>query len=232
MSEDKKKGYPKIPLNNWFLLREKFKQRAPERVSPSYVATALGMGEASASANIIPPLKAFGLLDEAGKPTDLAYDWRDDSKYPQVCKIILDTTYPPELRDLFHDTSADLKDIANWFARNSRVGESAARGYAATYFMLLEADLTRGKEAGATKKAAATPRSAKPSPAKATAPKPSVRPKEDPRGGAGTGEDKGGNLPFTPKLHVDIQIHISPDSSAEQIDKIFESMAKHLSAKA
>jgi hypothetical protein len=29
-------------------------------------------------------------------------------------------------------------------------------------------------------------------------------------------------------LHIDIQIHISPESSAEQIDQIFGSMAKHL----
>jgi hypothetical protein len=31
-----------------------------------------------------------------------------------------------------------------------------------------------------------------------------------------------------PAVHIDIQIHISPESSAEQIDKIFESMSKHL----
>jgi hypothetical protein len=31
-----------------------------------------------------------------------------------------------------------------------------------------------------------------------------------------------------PAIHIDIQIHISPESSAEQIDKIFESMARHL----
>lgn len=31
-----------------------------------------------------------------------------------------------------------------------------------------------------------------------------------------------------PEVHIDIQIHISPDSSHEQIEKIFESMAKHL----
>lgn len=31
-----------------------------------------------------------------------------------------------------------------------------------------------------------------------------------------------------PSLHIDMQVHISPDASAEQIDKIFESMAKHL----
>jgi hypothetical protein len=32
----------------------------------------------------------------------------------------------------------------------------------------------------------------------------------------------------SPTLHIDIQIHISPEATTQQIDKIFESMAKHL----
>jgi hypothetical protein len=31
-----------------------------------------------------------------------------------------------------------------------------------------------------------------------------------------------------PAVHIDIQVHISPESTVEQIDKIFEAMAKHL----
>ena len=31
-----------------------------------------------------------------------------------------------------------------------------------------------------------------------------------------------------PSVHIDIQVHISPESTAEQIDQIFSSMAKHL----
>lgn len=31
-----------------------------------------------------------------------------------------------------------------------------------------------------------------------------------------------------PSLHIDVQVHISPESSAEQIEQIFASMAKHL----
>jgi len=31
-----------------------------------------------------------------------------------------------------------------------------------------------------------------------------------------------------PALHIDIQIHISPEASADQIDQIFASMGKHL----
>ena len=31
-----------------------------------------------------------------------------------------------------------------------------------------------------------------------------------------------------PAVHIDIQIHISPESTPQQIDKIFENMAKRL----
>lgn len=31
-----------------------------------------------------------------------------------------------------------------------------------------------------------------------------------------------------PSVHIDIQVHISPESTSEQIDTIFKSMAKHL----
>lgn len=37
--------------------------------------------------------------------------------------------------------------------------------------------------------------------------------------------------PAAPALHIDIQVHISADASETQIDKIFESMAKHLYGK-
>lgn len=43
--------------------------------------------------------------------------------------------------------------------------------------------------------------------------------------------EKNGNRDVTagrPALHIDIQVHIDPTSSAEQIDQIFESMARHL----
>lgn len=238
MAEEKKKGYPKIPRGNWFLLREKFKQRTPEKVSPSYIASALGMSESSASANIIPPLRTFGLIDDNGKPTDVAYDWRDDKKYSEVCRTIFESIYPQELRDLFHDNNANVRDIENWFARSTKVGQAAARAYTSTYMLLLEADLTKTKEqngatpkVGPSEKTQKTPRksvqpSAKPSKtASFTTHTPEPKPPSDEYI---INEEPGGKSGFRPKLHVDIQIHISPDSSPEQIDKIFESMAKHL----
>lgn len=231
---DEKKSYPKIPRNNWFLLREKFKLRTPERVSPSYVATALGMSEASASANIIPPLRSFGLIAEDNKPTDLAYDWRDDNKYAAVCEKIFEKAYPQELRDIFHDPkSIDSRAIESWFARDAKVGQSAARAYGATFVMLLEADVSRAKEQKTSKPKNG---SDKPSPTKQPAQKKTLNPTtkttpSQPSPQATDGNREGstaGKSGFSPKLHVDIQIHISPDSSPEQIDKIFESMAKHL----
>ena len=47
---------------------------------------------------------------------------------------------------------------------------------------------------------------------------------------AGVPTQSGQQAPhFSPNLHIDIQIHISPETTPEQIDKIFASMAKHLS---
>jgi hypothetical protein len=233
MAVEKKISYPKIPRNNWFLLRDRFKQRTPERVSPSYVATALNMSEASASANIIPPLRAFGLIDDEGKPTDLAYDWRDDSKYAEVCKTIFENVYPQELRDIFHDPDKiDPVGISGWFARQTKSGEAAAKKSAAAYVMLFEADLSKAKELKTTKSNNGGEKTgaAKPLLAKKAASNPATKKaveekiplsKQAP-------DENSGKFAFGPKLHIDIQIHISPDSSPEQIEKIFESMAKHL----
>ena len=42
------------------------------------------------------------------------------------------------------------------------------------------------------------------------------------------GKSSQADQPFSPELNINIQVHISSDATAEQIDKIFESMAKHL----
>lgn len=39
---------------------------------------------------------------------------------------------------------------------------------------------------------------------------------------------KAGAKSNAPSLHIDIQVHVSSEASAEQIDQIFASMAKHL----
>lgn len=37
-----------------------------------------------------------------------------------------------------------------------------------------------------------------------------------------------GYTKHSPSIHIDLQIHISPEASSEQIDSIFASIAKHL----
>jgi len=226
MAEEKKKGYPKIAQANWFGLRDKLKQRVPGEISASYVASAMGMAEGSARANVVSPLKALGIIGEDSKPTDLAYDWRDDSKYPEVCEKIIESIYPQELQDLFHTPDAQMSDVTSWFMRDAKVGEPAAKMFAATYIMLLQKNPEDAKDV--TKSKVAKPKDSNPK--KAPAPKKNAS--ESKANTPDTPEpnpaDVGKTHGFSPRLHIDVQVHISPESSPEQIDKIFESMAKHL----
>ncbi|CAN7534333.1 DUF5343 domain-containing protein [Pseudoxanthomonas sp. LjRoot143] len=236
MADDKKKSYPKIPRANWFSLRDRFRQKPPSEVTVSYLSSALGIAEPSA-ANLIPPLKALGLVGKDNKLTDLAFEWRDDATYAGACEKMLESTYPTEVRELYHDSSATLRDVAGWFSKHLRIGESAANNIASLYLLLLEQN-PKGKENAAKPKATGAPAKAAP---RARAAPPSLKEtarvgrKPDNTADSGQGGDgeKGQGQPrgFSPKLHVDIQIHISPDSTAEQIDKIFESMAKYLPLK-
>ena len=226
MAEDKKNGFPTIPAANWFSLREKFKQRVPNEINTSYLATALAMTTASASANVLPALRALGIVAEDAKPTELAYDWRDDDKYKEVCEKIIKNVYPQGLQDLFHDSNdASLESLKSWFMRTAKVGESAALKFARTYLMLLQGDLKQAKDITSNIKPKATTLS---KPAKDST-KSVVKPKSQAVEVHVTeGEKVQIPTSLIPSLHIDIQIHISPESSAEQIDKIFESMAKHL----
>ncbi|NOS97777.1 MAG: DUF5343 domain-containing protein [Methylotenera sp.] len=227
MALEKKNGYPTIPEANWLTLREKFKQKPPSEVNSSYLASALGMSEASAGANVLPALKQFGLLDATGKPSELAYDWRDDNNYKSVCEKIIKGIYPPELLDLFHDASATLADLKSWFMRNAKVGDAAAQKFARTYLMLLRADLTKEViSPNGKNKSTATVKVKTVKKIQIVA----ANNEEKTANGKAVTPSSKENLSssFNPNLHIDIQIHISPESNADQIDKIFESMAKHL----
>lgn len=227
MAEDKRKSFPKITVANWFNLRDKFIQKVPTEVSSSYVASALGMSEASAKANVIGPLKAIGIIDENSKPTDLAYDWRDDVKYKEVCEKILSNNYPQELHDLYQDPDTPISDIASWFMRYGKVGSVAAKMFAQTYLLFLNADPTKAKEI----KSSTSTRKLRPKKQQISAKKKTEKSKQATqveKPDLQTYQQNNLKQKGIPSLHIDIQIHISPDTSSDQIDKIFESMAKHL----
>jgi len=225
-------SFPIIPAGSWWKLRDLFKKKVPAAVTPTYIATALSMAESSAQTNLIGPFKKIGILEDGGKPTDLAYDWRDDSKYASVCETLLTKHYPQEVRDLFHSPDVDQKKLINWFMSRSRCGQVTGRMYASFYLLLLKAD-PKANENASAKNGSET--------RKPTAPKSKPRAKSSQK--KDISEVAAPQMPVStqpvpavatsvlgnaPELHINIQLHISPESSTEQIDKIFESMAKHL----
>ncbi len=217
MENVKKKGYPLLPVKHWWALRERFRSSIPGVVSANYIASVLGMAERSAQANIIPSLRTMKLIDEAGKPTDLATKWRDDAQYPKVCANILKSVYPRELRDIGADASVNKDAVSRWFANHTATGADAVRKMSAMYALLCEAD-----PAKATKPKPGTTKSKAPKP-KSKAPKTST-PKKSPKA-VSLDEDHGAR---PPGLQINVQVHISSDATPEQIEQIFASMAKHL----
>jgi len=227
MTEGDKRKYPTMAVGQWWALRWRFRSSIPKEISPNYLAASLGMTTDSAKANILPSLRITGLVDADDKPTDRAVKWRDDAQYAKVCEAIRVEVYPQELLDVAPDSSTDRQIIETWFANHTGFGVAATRKMTGFYMLLLEADPSKESEAPAAKNAkpstttaprrgsVAHPRKSGAPMAQAAAEKPAperhvLRP---------TGQ---------PVLHLNIQIHISPEATAEQIDQIFGSMAKHL----
>jgi hypothetical protein len=88
----------------------------------------------------VPQLKAVGLIDEAGRPTDVAHEWRDDQTYAQVARAMLAKLYPQGLLDAFPPLGPDRAGVEGWFSRNVKVGTGAARKMASFYLLLCKAD--------------------------------------------------------------------------------------------
>jgi hypothetical protein len=207
-------------VRQWWTLRERFRKSIPGTVSTNYLSTALNMTEKSAQNNVLPGLRTMGIIDENGKPTDLAVKWRDDAQYPKVCESIRKSVYPKELIDIAPDASAHRGELQRWFGNQTGAGDNAVSKMSAMYLLLSEADPKKAPNASKGKAAKATggkERRAKPEPGvragrSADAGDPKFRRSDD----------------ESPALHINIQVHISSDATPDQIDQIFSSMAKHL----
>lgn len=216
-----KDSYPVIPTKHWWALRDKFKASMPRTVTAGYVSTALGMQEVSATNNILPCLRAIGLIDKESTPTDLANRWRDDAEYADVCQEIRGNVYPQELLDAVHDVPENRSGLQSWFKKKTHAGESAAKKMTAFYLLLLQADPSKVKS-GVSRPAKGAPR------------KPKVRRGQ---GRSETGRPDGlvakpdrtqGGNQGVPDVSINVQVLISADASPEQIDQVFASMAKHI----
>lgn len=105
--------------------------------------------------------------------------------------------------------------------RNAKVGQAAASKMSSFYLLLCDANPTA--VANGSKK----PKAPGPA-AKKTSEKTSERRRSGRNGSAPTAADTAQVGGQGPSLHVDVQVHISPDASPDQIDQIFASMAKHI----
>jgi hypothetical protein len=223
-------SYPKISRNMWSKLRTRFKKTIPAVVTPSFVSSVATMTDQSAVSNVIKPLQALGLIDDQRKPTSLASQWRHDDEYPTVCKAIREHIYPQDLLDTYPGGEAEDKPgIITWFMKSAHVGDAAARMFADTYCILAQADAAALEEK-AQSTTPAKKREAPSRPARKAEPSRAIELSKSHVDSAPAPNASGHHRPLGkfPAVHIDVQVHISPDTSAEQIDRIFESMAKHL----
>lgn len=156
--------------------------------------------------SLIGVLRYVGLIDASGVPTPRWSQYRG-SKHKEILGDAIRDGYS----DLYavypnaHDQSnADLENV---FSTSTKGGKQVISKIVSTFRGL--ADQATFSEEGAQNleletEALHVPITKNPSSAKP--------------GATGPG----------PSLHIDLQIHISPESSPEQIDQIFASMSKHL----
>ena len=234
MANQSKATYPSMPTSSWHKLREQFKRTIPSVVTDSYISSVFDITEKSARSNILPSLRYTGLIDNEGKPTDLAVKWRDDGQYQEVCEQMRREIYSSELIDLGYDNASQRNEIQRWFANSIKVGATAARKMTSFYLLLCESDPNKVAPKKATPKKVAPKKVTQSNEQKTKA-------KADRQGEHSSTSESQDSTELQgasrviqenrgPELHFNIQIHISPDSTVDQIDAVFASMAKHLSS--
>src|SRR5437588_9268343 len=217
-------SYPVIDTVRWWALRKQFRQKSiPSVVDIQYLSTVLGVQPGSAQ-NILSPLKKIGLIDQDGKPTDRVRRWRDNEEYSKVCEEIRKDIYPAALLDIFPDADIDRAKLERWFVTTTGFGTTQVRGMARFYLLLAETDPSKQDSITTPAK---TSQAAKTAPSRTKTPilKTNKPEKEASNGAVATAtiepELKTGSTRvnvngFGPSLHIDIQIHIAPDASADQ----------------
>jgi hypothetical protein len=220
--EEQRATYPRIPAKIWWQLRAAASRSPPKEITTSYLESLLGISEGTAQ-NLLPNLRVIGLIDSNNKTQPLIHEWRDDETYAKACGVMLERVYPDELRNLAPAPNPDRSQVMRWIMRKTMTGETSTSQMAAFYLLLAKGDPVDGEvaENGDAPKPKAKPKPAPPDAKRAVRPAAPEKPVEE------------AHPPAPPKhrapsMHIDMQIHISPQASPEQIEAIFASMAKHL----
>ena len=183
----------------------------PEKASTKWLK-ATGF-TSSNDVSMIRVLKFIGLLDSSSVPTESWQSYRDRDKARRVLAESIRTGYS-DLFNHFPDAQArSHEDLTNFIAARTTLGENATQKAVKTFQALCSlADFSAATENGANSGAKGNAVLANPDAPLVAQPQNIESP--------------------TPTLHIDFQVHIAADAPPEQIDQIFESMAKHLYGKA
>lgn len=218
-------NYPQLPKAAYWSLRKFLNKRPSTALDGQIVASEINV-QVTAARQYIVEMSRLGILDEDGKLTELGHEWRHDDTYRAATNKILDNCYSAGLVAVASPGEAERAKVVNWFSKEG-LGTGSAGNKAATYLMLandpiLTAAEVTGAKGSPTRKPKAS--SSKPS-QKAAQPEQVNTP-------IVAGED--GVVPQQPRgsdsipLNINLQIHISADASAEQINLVFEAMRRHL----
>lgn len=154
----------------------------------------------------MPILKQLGFLDASGVPTNLWQEYRGNEHRSALGKGIK-SAYS-ELFDTYSDAcSRSEAELESFFRSQTDNSDDIVRRITSTFKALCSlADISSEQSL-----------KAEPIAQPITDELPAI-PNQQNQSAKGIG----------PSIHIDIQVHISPESSLEQIDQIFSSMAKHL----
>jgi hypothetical protein len=196
--------YTTVPGKIKALLAKIREVGVPQKVTVQWLKT-VGF-KSSNDASLIGVLKVIGLTDSSGVPTSTWTQYRGANH-----KSVLGTAIREGYADLFavypdahQRNQADLDHV---FSTSSSGGKQVIGKTVGTFRALAEQAEFSPVEEQTDLHMAAGPLH-----------KPAVQPPST----ASRFQAQG------PTLHIDIQVHISPEASSDQIEHVFASMAKHL----
>jgi len=178
----------------------------PQKITEAWLKT-LGFRSTN-DRTLIGVLKFIGLADQTGIPTPRWSAYRG-ANHRTVLGEAIRSGYA-DLYAVYPDAhSRSNTDLLHVFSTSSSAGQQVVTKTVQTFKALVE-------EADFSANAAPTETTMQTGPLHTPAATQAPQIPHVPSAGS------------SPEVHIDIQIHISPESTAQQIDKIFESMAKHL----
>lgn len=200
--------YTNVPKKLEQLLVKIRETGVPDRITQKWLKQA-GFSSSN-DRSLIRVLIFIGFTDGTGKPTEVWTEYRGEN-HRHVLANCIRQEYS-ELFDLYRDApERNNEDLVNFFRSRSVAGKRVIDLTVRTFTSLCDlADFDSVSQTAANTQIDSNLKS------RVKAPE---RPQE---------QITSANYHNMPDLHIDVQIHISSDASAEQIDSIFLSMAKHI----